>query len=110
MGRTLGLGGALVRGSVYKPLFSEDDIQIARKICRSRNAPYVQVQRAQLALYLHQHPHAYSSQAAAALGLHEQTVRKWRRRWAVEGFSLVDRPRPGRPRRLPSPEPTQAGP
>ena len=40
-------------------------------------------------------------QAARALGLHEQTVRKFVVRFAAEGFAgLADRPRPGRPPRL----------
>ena len=40
-------------------------------------------------------------QAARALGLHEQTVRKFVARFAAEGFAgLADRPRAGRPPRL----------
>ena len=40
-------------------------------------------------------------QAARALGLHEQTVRKFVVRFAAEGFAgLADRPRAGRPPRL----------
>lgn len=40
-------------------------------------------------------------QAAHALGLHEQTVRKFVARFAAEGFAgLADRPRAGRPPRL----------
>ena len=36
--------------------------------------------------------------AAGALGLHEQTVRKFVARFAAEGFAgLADRPRAGRP-------------
>lgn len=40
-------------------------------------------------------------QAARALGVHEQTVRKFVGRFAAEGFAgLADRPRAGRPPRL----------
>jgi transposase len=40
-------------------------------------------------------------QAAADLGVHEQTVRKFVARFRAEGFAgLADRPRPGRPPRL----------
>jgi transposase len=40
-------------------------------------------------------------QAARALGVHEQTVRKFVARFRAEGFAgLADRPRPGRPARL----------
>lgn len=40
-------------------------------------------------------------EAARALGLHEQTVRKFVKRFAAEGFAgLADRPRAGRPPRL----------
>lgn len=89
-----------MRRPEYTPSFSEQDIIAAQEICRKRNAPYVQVQRASLALFLHEHPNSYSVEAARALRLHEQTVRKWRKRWAEQGFSIQDEPRSGRPRRF----------
>jgi len=89
-----------VRHPEFNPTFADEEIQKAREICRRRNAPHVQVRRAQLALFLHEHPGAFSSEAASALGMHEQTVRKWRKRWAQVGFTLQDDPRSGRPRRF----------
>jgi len=89
-----------MRHPEFNPTFTEEEIQKAREICRRRNAPHVQVRRAQLAIFLHAHPGAFSSEAASALGMHEQTVRKWRKRWTQGGFSLEDEPRSGRPRRF----------
>ena len=44
------------------------------------------------------HPNA---RIAAGLGITVDTVRKWRRRFAVRGLDgLADLPRPGRPRRI----------
>jgi len=89
-----------MRHPEYNPTFSDEEIKAAEEVSRRRNAPHVQVQRARLALYLHKHPGVFSTVAADALGMHEQTVRKWRKRWAQEGFALGDRPRPGRPKRF----------
>jgi hypothetical protein len=48
------------------------------------------------------HPNA---RIAAGLGITVDTVRKWRRRFAVRGLDgLTDRPRPGRPRRIGEPD------
>jgi transposase len=41
-----------------------------------------------------------SPEAARRLGQSTSWVYKWRRRWVLEGFSLEDHPRPGRPRRF----------
>jgi transposase len=38
-----------------------------------------------------------SPEAGRRLGLHEQSVRHWRKRWCGEGLVLEDRPRSGRP-------------
>lgn len=68
-----------MRHPEYNPWFTDVDIRQAEENCRRRNAPHVQVQRAKLVLYLHEHPGVFSSIAADALGMHEQTVRKWRK-------------------------------
>lgn len=85
----------------FNPTFNEEDISRAQEVCRRHSSPQVQVVRAKIALYLHEHPGAPSPHVARALGVHEQTVRKWRKRWTLHGFSLEDLPRPGRPRRFP---------
>lgn len=82
------------------PVFTDEDIRQAQEVCRRHNSPQVRVLRARIALYLHEHPGALSPHVANALGVHEQTVRKWRKRWTQHGFSLEDLPRPGRPRRF----------
>jgi transposase len=75
-------------------------VEQARQVARQTHAPAVQVQRAKLAVLLAEHPTISSIGAARHLHLHVQTVYKWRKRWAQEGFSLEDRPRSGRPRRF----------
>jgi transposase len=55
------------------------------------------VLRAKLAEIVHENPHLAIPQAAEQLGMSQRWVRKWRKRWTQEGFSLEDRPRSGRP-------------
>lgn len=81
----------------YRPRFSPSELAEARRVSRKRAAPYALVERAGLALLLAENPTATNPGAARRLGLHENTVRKWRMRWATDGFSLRDLPRPGRP-------------
>jgi hypothetical protein len=82
----------------YQPTFSAWEVRKAEAILRKRSAPQNQVCRARLALALAEDATANCWELGRRLGLHRQTVRKWRKRWALEGFSLEDRPRPGRPR------------
>jgi putative transposase len=81
----------------YRPSFSADQQQEAAALVRKRRAPQSEVLRARLARLLAETPAISRPEAASRLGLHEQTVRKWRRRWSKEGWSLHDQPRPGRP-------------
>ena len=81
----------------YRPSFSASQRQEAVTLLRKRRAPQSEALRARLALLLAENPTITSPEAARRLGMHEQTVRKWRRRWAKEEWSLQDRPRPGRP-------------
>jgi transposase len=81
----------------YRPSFSPDQLRECGEVVRRRHAPQVEVLRARLALLLGENPAISSPQAARRLGIHDQTVRKWRKRWATEGWSLQDRPRCGRP-------------
>lgn len=87
----------------YQPVFSPEVLQECREIVRRHNASHIHVQRARLALLLAEHPKMSTSQLARRLGTGTSFVWVWRKRWAILGFSLQDRPRSGRPRR---PDPT----
>ena len=82
----------------YQPKFSQEDLRRAADVVRRRNAPHAQVRRARLALVLAKDPKGSSPELGQSVGLHAETVRKWRKRWATEGFSLEDKPRSGRPK------------
>jgi transposase len=83
---------------LYKPQFSRSNVHRVEKVLRSSKAPYGQARRAKLASLLHSQPEIGNTEAARLVDMHDQTVRRWRRRWATEGFSLEDKPRSGRPR------------
>lgn len=81
----------------YQPEFKPEEMAEARRIARQRTAPSSVVYRAKLVVILSDHPDMSHEKVARAVGLHPRTVIKWRKRWALEGFSLLDRPRSGRP-------------
>jgi len=65
-------------------------------VARARKAPLRTVQRAWIVLAAADGQH--NAQIARDLGLHVDTVRTWRGRFAAEGITgLADRPRSGRP-------------
>jgi hypothetical protein len=82
---------------LYRPKFSRSQLAEARELVRKRRVPHALVRRAQLVLLLAEEPTISNPEAGEQLGIHENTVRYWRQRWATEGFVLEDRPRPGRP-------------
>jgi hypothetical protein len=82
----------------HHPKFAKSDVQRVEKVLRSSKAPYAHGRRAKLASLLHSQPGIGNTEAARLVGMHDQTVRRWRRRWATEGFCLEDKPRSGRPR------------
>ena len=84
----------------YQPKFSRNEIKQVRAAVRKRTAPHAHVQRAQLALLLVEDPAMRNTTAAQRVGLTARCVHKWRKRWALDGFSLEDRPRSGRPRKF----------
>jgi hypothetical protein len=88
-----------VRGSKthYTPTFTDEELIEAKRIAQAHHASHTKVIRARLALLLAANPSLHHTEAAKELGIHEQTVLKWRRRWCKHGFSLNDNPRPGRP-------------
>jgi transposase len=80
----------------YRPLFTAEQISTLEQLVGQRNARYGRVQRAKLALLLHAEPAIDNVAAGKRLGQHPNWVRKWRKRWAIEGFSLEERPGRGR--------------
>jgi len=92
----------------FQPKFSESEIERAREVARKQHAPHAQVRRARLALELARDPGGASAEIGRRVGMHAETVRKWRKRWTREGLSLEDKPRPGRPRSF-SPSRGRAG-
>ena len=84
----------------YQPRFSEAEVGQARALLDRRQAPHAEVQRARLVLLLHERPDLRSPEAARRLGQSTNWVRRWRQRWAIEGFSLGDAKRSGRRRRI----------
>lgn len=87
--------------SPHQPQFTEAQLALARKVAQQRSAPYREVLRARLTLVLAEHPTLSHAAAAARCGLKDAAVYKWRRRWARQGWSLTDAPRPGRPPAFP---------
>jgi hypothetical protein len=82
----------------YQPTFSSEQVRQAAATVGKHGSPQNQVRRARLALELAKNPKETCPEMGLRLGLHPQTVRKWRKRWATEGFSLEDKPRSGRPK------------
>ena len=80
----------------HQPTFPPEFLADAAALLRQRTAPAHLRQRAALAALLHREPHVSHPEAAARLGLQPVTVRKWRRRWACEVFSMADQPGRGR--------------
>ena len=84
--------------SPFTVVWDADQREVLEESARSRTAPLRRVQRARTALAAADG--TANAVIARTLGLHLDTVRRWRRRLAAEGLAaLEDRPRPGRPRR-----------
>jgi transposase-like protein len=84
--------------AVHRPEFSPEELEEARRLARRHNAPFSEVMRARLALLIHEEPDLSHAEAGRRIGLDRETVYKWRRRWATQGWSVRDAPRSGRPR------------
>ncbi|MFD8097025.1 helix-turn-helix domain-containing protein, partial [Streptomyces malaysiensis] len=84
--------------SPFQVAWNSEERTLLEELTRSRTAPLRRVQRARAALACaDDHTNAA---VAHALGVHLDTVRRWRKRFATEGLAaLEDRPRPGRSRR-----------
>ena len=91
----------LGRPPKYRPEFSPEEIEEARRIVRQRKSAYGEARRAHLALLLEEDPELSNVEVARMLGVHRNTVGNWCKRWNDEGFDLQDKPRSGRPRLFP---------
>jgi len=80
----------------FQPRFTPEQVAQARKVAARHTEAHVKVLRARMVIALAQHPDLSTPELARKVGVHEQTARKWRKRWATEGFRLEDRQRPGR--------------
>jgi Homeodomain-like domain len=81
---------------VYRPLFPAAFVEQAQRSVRQRTVAYQLRQRARLVLLLEADPLLSNLRAAAAVHLHPNAVRYWRRRWALGEFGLADAPGRGR--------------
>lgn len=81
----------------HVPTFTAEQLAEARRIAGQTSAPHRSVRRAKLTLLLAGEPEVSHRTAAASLGVSYGAVRKWRRRWSQQGWSLADAPRSGRP-------------
>jgi hypothetical protein len=80
----------------FCPCFPDDFLEQARQVVRRRQVPFQRRQRARLVLLLHEYPLLSNVAAGCQVGLHPDSVRDWRRRWAQGQFSLEDQPGRGR--------------
>ena len=80
----------------YRPTLPAEFVEQARGIVRQRTVAAQLQQRARLVLPLQADPLLSNSYAAAAVHLHPNAVRYWRRRWARGEFCLTDIPGRGR--------------
>ena len=76
--------------------FSDDFLQVARRVVRQRTAAVQAVQRFRLAPLLHGRPTLGNAAAAEAVGLSPRQVQRWRRRWSAGDCSVADREGRGR--------------
>jgi hypothetical protein len=80
----------------FRPVFPAEFLGQARRASRRRTVRFQLRQRAELALLLHRDPGLSNVEAGHRVGLHPDSVRHWRRRWAGGDFALDDRPGRGR--------------
>jgi transposase len=81
----------------FRPYFPSEFVNEARRMVARQKVARRLWQRAKLVLLLHGNANLSNTAAAAEVGLSDQWVRKWRRRWDSGDFSLDDRLRSGRP-------------
>lgn len=80
----------------FRPVFPAEFLELARRTAVRRTIGFQLRQRAELVLLLHEQPRLRNAEAGERVGLHPDSVRHWRRRWARGEFRLDDRPGRGR--------------
>lgn len=85
----------------YRPTFTDADLQQAREIVRRQTSRQDYVQRAKIALLLAEEPMISNPEARCRLGVHENTIRYWRKEGERAGFRVAIREGRGRKRRFP---------
>jgi hypothetical protein len=80
----------------YCPTFPDAFLAEARRLTAARTAASHLWQRARLVLLLHAFPALSNAVAAAAVDLHPNSIRLWRKRWANGCFTLEDEAGRGR--------------
>ena len=81
---------------LYQPCFPLEFVVEARLLSCRRTAPAHLLQRARLVVLLYEQPEISNVAAASAVGVHPNSVRLWRQRWASGLFDLDDQPGRGR--------------
>jgi hypothetical protein len=81
---------------LYQPCFPPELLIEARLLSSRRTAPAHLRQRATLVLLLHYQPTLSNVAAGSQVGLHANSVRLWRQRWAKGLFHLDDQSGRGR--------------
>ena len=81
---------------LFRPEFRGEFVERCRHTVRLRNVSRGEFQRARLVLLLHGDARLSNVAAGAAVELHPNSVRLWRRRWAQGDFSLIDQEGRGR--------------
>lgn len=76
--------------------FSDEFLQVARRVVRQRTVAVQTVQRFRLALLLHEQPSLGNAATASAVGLSARQVQRWRQRWGAGDWSVTDREGRGR--------------
>ncbi len=80
----------------HRPDFPPEFLAEAQAVQTQRKVSFQLRQRAALVCLLHREPQVSHSEAAAETQMAVDSVRRWRRRWALAGFSLEDKPGRGR--------------
>src|SRR5215472_12295602 len=84
------------RKPAHRPDFPSEFLAEAQALARRRKLSFQLRQRAALVCLLHREPQIALSEAAAETQMAVDSVRRWRRRWALGDFSLEDKPGRGR--------------
>jgi hypothetical protein len=80
----------------FQPRFTPEQVTQARQVAARHTEAHIKVLRARLVLALDERPSLSTPQLARQVGVHQQTARKWRKRWFKEGFTLQDHKGRGR--------------